>query len=347
MFKKAFTLIELLVVVAIIALLISILLPSLNRARESARRSVCASNLGSYAKQSLLYSEANTGVLPTTPQKSIPINPTKCSAVGDVRPYYNNFPNEPRSSTRAAYLLLIGSKKAYMQPKQFICPSTTILRHKTNGTEPLPMNTNGSQIQMYDFSGYDTEKSIGWENATPTTVTGSVEMTEFSYSFQTTMKYIKNNISYGNLLKNTQDPRKALAADRNPYSNYIVTMSLPSGNPKWAAAEYQFKNDVGLSPISNTTGGISFMDALRKGRGTFASKAFSVNSRNHKSEGQVVAFLDGHGKWHNNPKCGADDDFIYGTLNDDGNSDISPVELGNYGLTRSKSEWNTDSLLLP
>ncbi|MBI1373027.1 MAG: prepilin-type N-terminal cleavage/methylation domain-containing protein [Phycisphaera sp.] len=59
---RGFTLVELLVVVAIIALLISILLPSMVHARESAKRTVCASNLHQISVAATMYTNENQGV---------------------------------------------------------------------------------------------------------------------------------------------------------------------------------------------------------------------------------------------------------------------------------------------
>lgn len=62
--SKAFTLIELLVVVSIIALLVSILLPSLQRAREQTRRVVCASNIRNLYLGLTMYAQDNNGRFP-------------------------------------------------------------------------------------------------------------------------------------------------------------------------------------------------------------------------------------------------------------------------------------------
>ncbi len=132
-FNKGFTLIELLVVIAIIGILAGILLPVLSRARESARKTQCASNVKQIGMGLIMYANENSEQFPSD------------SAYDGASP-----------AMRGLNLLF----DTYVSDKRvFNCPSDTTV---SNATQDENMDTaSSSTTEAFDSNecsyGYDRD----------------------------------------------------------------------------------------------------------------------------------------------------------------------------------------------
>ncbi len=315
---RGFTLIELLVVVAIIALLIGILLPSLAKARAQAKCSTCASNMKQIYTAMYEYSGDNHGNFPkvdggvgtfslVTENKDnniedlINIVRNKVDPIVRSSDYDGKFDDGDDGFIAANLWLLV--RGDFVGADIFRCPSDPSNRNWELDMEDISSGLGGVGPQYFlgfPFAGYDDANKPN---------------NELSYSFiNPWTRYSRlGGVSSDLVWAPDIDSRMILAADQNNGDDPTAT------------------SDGNVPPVY----------------GVMKSK---VNSKNHSQEGQNVMFGDGHVKFERSAYVGLNGDNIYtsrfGTTDlPEETSGVLNVNIKIIKRTEVSEDW--DTVLIP
>lgn len=158
--RNAFTLVELLVVIAIIGLLVALLLPAVQAAREAARRMQCANNL----KQTILathnYTDANLGVPPFSCLPPPAVSGGVWSIQARLLPYMEQQNLRDLINFKFSYSDTTNAPKHAMVTKmaipQYVCPSEIKAEERAPSTPtgvthfPVNYGANLGTWMIYD-----------------------------------------------------------------------------------------------------------------------------------------------------------------------------------------------------
>jgi len=301
---RGFTLIELLVVVGIIALLISILLPSLARARELSKRTACQASVKSIGTSCFIYQEDNLGVFPTAPHRTntgaSPIIEYMGGMGGVVGISSGDRPRDEQTQAGSDGDLVVANSRnlwllvrsGAIVPKNFKCPSSEDV------PDPTP-----NVADYFDFVGFG---SISYGYQVPTDQANSSKPTVDAVNM-----------------------RFALVADRGPWTVRGETFT-------GTGIEAGYSADACVAYMDDLWTELKRSGAGNPGYRTDRSppdvwKPF--NSPNHGGdrlgEGENVLYPDMHVEWSDRPTAGADGDNIYTRMDP---SEYTGETAFNFGL---------------
>ncbi|OHB56765.1 MAG: hypothetical protein A2Y12_20525 [Planctomycetes bacterium GWF2_42_9] len=168
--SKGFTLVELLVVISIIAVLLAVLMPAMNKARNIAKRTICASNMKQVGLAMEMYRTDN----------------------GGVRPYRNWHPRINYQllgwNPATTWSMMLIKQYCGGQSKLFICPNAKLTREWDGkmGWKDGAMGWAGNYA--YNYIEYELQKANGgrWKqlpSASMLVVDGAEQSVQSTYAY--------------------------------------------------------------------------------------------------------------------------------------------------------------------
>lgn len=293
--KAAFTLVELLVVVSIIALLISILLPSLQRARDQAKQVKCMAHQSGLAKAALTYaSEENEWIIGSPGTSGSALLGKDWGAPNEV-----NIPRNPVQSYDWAGPLAAVQMGMSLPPNRaqrwkevttkgtFVCPSNRFVAP--------PFNDSSGNFETQKLVSYNMMRNmLWWENQndapkfayTGVTIHRTIgDQTELARGFRPQLERLGN------------PSEKVFLSDGSRYTTEDGEIDF---DVDWAANFGGAFADGGPTVQPQYTRSYCldepakfFSYRHRKGR----KSGTTTQSKGDNSNGLVVSYWDNHAEW--------------------------------------------------